>query len=113
MAVGLGNGNRLASPAGEKTKIIQPIAAQNSGPSRRVRLIGLTATSSSMLSSSVAMTDPGVEGGVEHVDNKVHQHVAKGYQQHHALQDDEVAGRDGADQQPADPRQRKDLLDNH
>src|ERR1700731_4834648 len=91
MSVGLGNGSRPASAATPKTKIIQAIAVQNSGPSRRVRGTGLTETSSSMLSSSVAMTDPGVEDGVEHVDDKIHQHVAKGHEQHHTLQDDEVA----------------------
>ena len=35
MSVGLGSGNTLANAAAAKTKIIQPIAAQNSGPSRR------------------------------------------------------------------------------
>src|SRR5205809_869139 len=68
MSVGLANGNRSASEAATNTKIVHAIAVQNSVPSRRVRLIGLTATSSSMLSSSVAMTDPGVEDGIEHVD---------------------------------------------
>src|SRR5438876_7903659 len=97
MSVGLGNGNTPTSPAAAKTKIIQAIAAQNSGPSRRVRLTGLTATSSPMLSSSVAMTDPGVEDGVEHVDNEVHDHEARGDQEHHALQDDQVAGIDRGD----------------
>src|SRR6266403_4050220 len=113
MSVGLGNGNTPTSPAAANMRIIHAIAAQNSGPSRSVRLIGLTATSGSILSSSVAMTDPGVEDGVEHVDNKIHQHVATSDEQHHALQDDQVAGKDGAEQQPADPRQRKDRFDDH
>src|ERR1700719_4726012 len=95
MSVGLGSGSKLASAAAAKTTIIQTIAAQNSGPSRRVRATGLTATSSSTLSSSVAMTDPWIEDRVEHVDNKIHQHVAKGHKQHHPLQDDEIAGIDG------------------
>src|SRR6478672_8141643 len=103
MSVGLGNGNRLTSAAAAKMKIIQAIAAQNSGPSRRVRLIGLTATSSPMLSSSVAMTGPGIEDGVEHVDDEVHHHKACGDQQHHALQDDQVARVDRADKKAADP----------
>src|SRR6478735_11062814 len=111
MSVGLGNGNRLASPAAAKTKIIQPIAPQNSGPSRRVRLIGLTLTSSSMLSSSVAMTDPGIEDGIEHIDDEVHRHEACGDQQHHALQDNQVARVDRAHKKPADPRQGKNGLD--
>src|ERR1700689_3263645 len=100
MSVGLGNGNRLAEAAAARMKIVQPTAAQNSGPSRRVRITGPTATSSSMTSSSVAMADPGIEHGIEHVDDEIHQHEAAGHDQHHALQDDEVAGVDRADQQP-------------
>src|SRR5467141_3659076 len=88
MSVGLGNGNTPTSPAAANMRMIQAIAAQNSGPSRRVRLTGLTATSSSMLSSSVAITDPGVEDGIEHVDNEVHDHKTCGDQDNHALQDD-------------------------
>src|ERR1700719_1522866 len=91
MSVGLGNGNRLARAAAPKTKIIQPIAAQNSGPSRRTRGACVTATSSPMLSSSVAMTYPWIEDGIEHVDDEIHQHETGGDQQHHALQDDEIA----------------------
>src|SRR6202051_3861574 len=108
MSVGLGSGNTLANAAAAKTKIIQTIAAQNSGPSRRLRATGPATTSSSMVSSSVAMTDPGIENGIEHVDNEVHQHEAAGDEQHHALQDDEVAGIDRADKKPADPGQRED-----
>src|ERR1700682_1628218 len=111
MSVGLGSGSRSASPAAAKTKIIQTMAAQNSGPNRRVRLTGLTATSVPMLSSSVAMSDPGIEDGVEQVDNEVHQYEAAGDEQHHPLQDDEVAGVDCADKKPADPRQCKNRLD--
>src|SRR6202171_1625709 len=96
MSVGL-KGNRTETAAAAKTKIIQAIAAQNSGPNRRVRGTGLTAISSSMLSSSLAMTDPGIEDGVEHVDDEVHQHEACGDQQYHALQDDQVARVDRAD----------------
>src|SRR5260370_39964316 len=97
MSVGLGNGNTPISPAAANMRMIQAIAAQNSGPSRGVRLTGLTAISSSMPSSSVAMTDPGVEDGIEHVDNEIHDHEACGDQQHYALQDDQVAGIDRAD----------------
>src|SRR6266403_3051012 len=113
MSVGLGNGNTPTSPAAANMRMIQAIAAQHSGPSRRVRLIGLTATSSSILSSSVAMTDPGVEDSVEHVDNEVHDHEACGDQQYHALQDDQVAGIDRADKKPADARQGKDCFHDH
>src|SRR5258708_15578154 len=110
MSVGL-KGNRPARAAAAKTRLIQAIAAQNSGPSRRVRLIARTATFSSMPISSVAMTDPGIEDGVEHVDNEVHHHEACGDQQHHTLQDDQVAGIDRADKKPADPRQSKNCFD--
>src|SRR6266446_7119534 len=113
MSVGLGNGNTPTSPAAANTRMIQAIAAQNSGPSRRVRLTELTATSSSMLRSSVAITDPGVEDGVEHVDNEVHDHEACSDQQHHALQDDQVAGIDRADEKPADARQSENCFHDH
>src|SRR5260370_1788128 len=113
MSVGLGIGNTPTSPAAENMRMIQAVAAQNSGPSRRVRLTGLTATSSSMPSSSVAMTDPGVEDGVEHVDNEVHDHEASRDQEHHALQDDQVAGIDRADKKPANARQRKTSFHHH
>src|SRR3979411_1107736 len=112
MSVGL-KGNRPASAAAAKTKIIQAIAAQNSGPNRRGRGTGLAAISSSMLSSSVAMTDPRIEDGVEHVHNEVHQHVATGNEQYHTLQDNEVAGKDGAQQQPADSGPRQNRSDNN
>ena len=107
MSKGLGNGSRSANAASANTKVIQPIAIQNNSPSRRVRLTGLTAAASSTLSSSVAMTNPGIEGGVEQIDNEIDHHIAKGDDQHHALQDDQVAGEDGVEQQPADPRQRE------
>src|SRR6476469_2787151 len=110
MSVGLGNGSTPTSPAAANTRMIQPIAAQNSGPSRRLRLAGLTATSSSRLSSSVAMTDPVVEDGIEHVDNEVHDHKACGDQEHHALQDDQVSGIDRADKKPTNARQGKDCF---
>src|ERR1035437_6486393 len=97
MSVGLGSGNRPANAAAAKMKLIQTIAAQNSGPSRRVRLIGLTATSPSMLSSSVAMTNPGIEDGIENAENEVHQHETAGDEQHHALQNDQIARVDRTD----------------
>src|SRR6266702_6276608 len=110
MSVGLGSGSTSADIATANAKIIQPIAIQNSRPSRRPRRAGACPTPSSMLSSSVAMTDPRIESGVEHIDDEVDQHEARTDQQHHALQDDEIAGVDRADQQPADTRQRKNRL---
>src|SRR4051794_16959258 len=91
------------------TNEIQPAASQNRFPSRRVRLTGLT-SAVSMPRSSTAMADPGIEYGIEHIDDEVHQHEAAGDEQHHTLQDDQVAGVERADQQPADSRQRKDGL---
>src|SRR6267154_1865840 len=103
------NGNRPAKAAAATTRLIQAIAAQNSGPSRRVRLIARTATSS-MPSSSVAMTDPGIEDGVEHIDNKVQEHEAGGDEQHDTLQNDQIPGVHRADQKPADPRKCENRL---
>src|SRR5512147_1477939 len=111
MSVGLGSGNKGASAAAARMKTVQPTAAQNSGPSRRVRSAGPAATCSSMPSSSVAMANPGIEHGVEHIDDEIHHDEAAGDEQHHALQDDEIAGVDRADQKPADPRQREDGFD--
>src|SRR5258708_3510310 len=110
MSVGLGSGKTPASAAAARMKTVQPTAAQNSGPSRRVRPAVLTTSPSSMPSSSVAMADPRIENGIEHVDDEIHHHEAAGHEQHHALQNDEIAGVDGADQKPADPRQREDRL---
>src|SRR3978361_1583509 len=94
MSVGLGNGSTLAKIATANIRVIQPSENQNNRPSRRPRRAGSAETSSSIVSSSVAMTDPGIEDGIEQVDNEVHDHEARGHQQHHALQDDEVAGID-------------------
>src|SRR4029450_8584674 len=88
---------------------IQATAKMNSAPTRRWRRTGEATTVSS--SSSTAMADPRIEHGVEHVDDEVHHHEARGHEQHHALQDDEVAGVDGADQQPADGGQGEEGLD--
>src|SRR5690348_1124618 len=110
MSVGDGSGSRSANSATAKTSSIQPAAAQNTGPSRRPRRAGAAAPLSSRLRSSVAMADPRIKNSVEHVDNKIHDDEARGDQQHHALHDDEIAGVDRADNQPADPRQRKNRL---
>src|SRR6185437_732513 len=113
MSVGLGSGSTPASAAAASTSRVQPAAIQNSVPSRRVRLTGLTTMASSISSSSVAMADPGIENGVEQIDHEIHQHVAASHEQHHALQDDEVAGVDRAQQQPADAGQREHGFDDH
>src|SRR5277367_1247675 len=94
MSVGLGSGNTGAKIATATTNSIQPIAIQNNNPSLRLRLTGPTTTSSMAVSSSVAMTNPGIEDGIEHVDDEIHQHVAAGDAQHDTLQDDKVAGID-------------------
>src|SRR6201996_6059216 len=107
MSVGLGSGKKLAKAAAASTSRVQPTANQNSIPSRRVRLTGLTTTVSSISISSVAMADPGIENGVEQIDHEIHQHITAGHEQHHALQDDEVAGVDRAQQQAADAGQRE------
>src|SRR3954447_15668830 len=110
MSVGLGNGKKPASAAAATMKMVQAIAAQNSHPSRRDGVAGLSATCSSMLSSSVAMAYPGIENGIEHVDNKIHQHEPSGDEQHHSLQNDQIPGVDGRNEQPANSRQGEDGL---
>src|SRR4051794_27876228 len=110
MSVGLGSGSTGARIATVNMKIIQPVAIQNSSPNRRPRFAGCAATPSSMVNSSVAMTNPGIEDGVEQIDDEVHDHEAGGDDQYHPLQDDEIAGIDRANQQPTDPRQREDRL---
>src|SRR5262245_46228745 len=111
MAVGSGSGRIVAKIASAKTKIIQTIAAQNSMPSRLPLRAGAETASSARSSSSVAMTDPGVENGVEQIDDEVHDDETRGNQQHHALQHDEVTGEDRSDQQAANAGKRKDGLD--
>src|SRR5512144_3209681 len=102
MSVGLGSGRTVAKIATANMKIIQPIASQNSVPSRRPLRAGWVTASSAISSSSVAMANPGIENGVEQVDDEVHDDEAGTDQQHHSLQDDQVARQDRADQQPAD-----------
>ena len=53
------------------------------------------------------MADPGIEDGVEQIDDEVHDDEAGANQQHHALQDDEVAREDRADQQRPMPGSAK------
>src|SRR5712675_1632178 len=112
ISVGLGSGRKSAKIATANTSTTQPIAAQNSGPSRRPRFAGCAWIPSSSVSSSVAMTNPGVENGVEQIDDEVHDDEAGSDQKHHALQDDEVARTDRTDQKPADSGQREHRLDN-
>src|SRR4051794_41689114 len=102
MSVGLGNGKRSANAAAARMKIVQTIAAQNSGPNRRARLTGVTAASSLILSSSVAMTDPRIEHGIRHVDNEVHQDEAAGANQQQPLHSDEAPGEAWSTAKPAD-----------
>src|SRR5215213_10456846 len=113
MSVGLGSGNAPAKAARRRMNMVQTAAAQNSGPNRRARLTGVIATSSLMLSSSVAMTYPWVKHRVEHVDNEVHQHETTGDEQHHPLENNEVPGVDCPDEQPTEARQCENRLDNH
>src|SRR2546426_5001551 len=111
MSVGLGSGSTGAKTATANMKIIQPIASQNSVPSRRPLRAGWATASPATSSSSVAMANPGIENCVEQVDDEVHDDEARTDQQHDTLQDDEVAREDRADQQPADARESKNRLD--
>src|SRR5215831_13044049 len=72
MAVGSGIGSTVAKIATAKTKIIQPIAAQNRTPRRLPFFAGAETASSARSSSSVAMTDHRIENGVEQIDDEVH-----------------------------------------
>src|SRR5437868_14104429 len=107
MSMGPCASSTSAKIAARPMNAIHVIAIQNSVPARRLRLIGLTVMVSRP-SSSVAMTDPRIEHGVEHVDDEIHDDEAGGDEQHHALQNDQVAGVDRADQQTAEPGQGKD-----
>src|SRR2546430_14916022 len=98
ISVELGSGRKSARIATANTSTTQPIAAQNSGPSLRPRFKGWARISSSSVSSSVAMADPGVEDGVEQIDDEVHDDEAGGDQKHHALEEDEGARRNRTDQ---------------
>src|SRR5579883_567571 len=113
MSVGLGSGSNGARIAAARMKINQPMAAQNNSPRLRVRRLGLAIMPSAISSSSVAMADPRIEHGVEHVDNEIDQHIARGHAQHDALQDNEIAGVDRAEQQAADTGQCEDRLHDH
>src|SRR4051812_32619229 len=115
ISVGLGIGSRSAKIAPSPTRAIQITEAMNSPPSARRRRTGVTADVSTPTSSAspsrTAMAYPGIQYGVEHVDDEVHHHKADGDEQHGALQDDEVTGVDRADQQATDARQGEDHLD--
>src|SRR5690242_15302943 len=109
ISVGLGSGSRSAKIATANTRTIQPAATQNSKPSRRPRGTRSAAASSSLRSSSsVAMTNPRVEHGVEQIDDEIDEDVSGSNEQDDALQDDQIARVDRADQQPAQSRQGKD-----
>src|SRR5476649_2807939 len=98
MSVGLCSGSRSAKIAAAPISTIHAAAQMNRTPKRRFPL-------------SAAMADPRVEYGVEHVDDEVHDHEAHGHEKHDALQDDEVAGVDRADQKSTKAGQREDRLD--
>src|SRR5260370_39443321 len=94
--------------AATTTTASQAAGAQNMLRRRRRRR-GATAASSE--ASSAAMADPRAEHGIEHVDRETQQHEPHGNEQHDALQADEIARIDGADQQPANAGQGEDRLD--
>src|ERR1700674_3169089 len=100
MSVGLCSGSRSASTAAASVMVSQASASHMMMPRRRRRTGAAMAIS--RLPSSATMTDPRIEHRVEDVDGEIDQHEPGGDEQHHPLQDDEVARIDGADQQPAD-----------
>src|SRR3954447_18167043 len=113
MSVGLGSGNRSAKAAAPIMKSIQATAAQKSCPNRRARLLGAAARSSLMASSSVAMTDPGIEYRIKQIDDEIHQHEAARDKQYNALQYDQIPSVDCTHEEPADARQSKYGLHDH
>ena len=78
-------------------RAIQAVAAQNSMPALRRERASRTA-STSVATSSAAMADSGVEHCIEQVDGEIHQHEPGGHKEDDALQDDEVARVNRADQ---------------
>ena len=59
----------------------------------------------------ISHSGSGVEVGVQHVDDQVHQHEARRDEQHAGLDDRVVALHDPVQDQRPDARQREDLLD--
>src|SRR5947208_17073980 len=111
ISVGLGIGSRSATAAATTTRPIQLTASQKSKPRLGRRRTWLSAIAPiSMSTSLVGMTDPGIEHGVEHVDEEIDDHEPGGHEQDDALQDHEVARIDGPDEEPADARQGEDRL---
>src|SRR5882724_3710035 len=55
----------------------------------------------------------GIEDDVGEIDGEVHQHVDAGDADHHALDDGIVAPQDGRDDEPPEPGDVEDLLDDH
>src|SRR5262249_52409007 len=88
ISVGLGMGRKFASTAAVSTSAIQAAAAQNVRFTRERRR---GAVAGSAMASSAAMADPGVEHRIKHVDREIEQHEADGDEQHHSLQNDEIA----------------------
>src|SRR5271169_5252594 len=109
MSDGLVSGSQSAAIAADTTMPIQVTVSHNT---RRPRRAEVTATRSTS-TSSAAMADSRIEDAIEDVDNEIDQHERRCDEQHHALHDHKVASVDRADQQPADPRQGKDRLDQY
>src|SRR6185437_9941264 len=111
MSVGLTIGRTLARMAASPIRTTQRSAATNNPPSRRPRRRTGETRAVSPSSSSTAMADPRIENGVKHVHDEIHEHKANRHEQNDALQDDEVARIDGADQQATDTGKGEDGLD--
>src|SRR5689334_22474911 len=100
MSVGLGSGSTSASVAASTIKKIQPSASQNSQPNlaRPAHTSAVASAARNSAALLVRMADPGVEHGVEHVDQEIDDHESGRHEQHDALQDHEIPGVDGAQQ---------------
>ena len=96
MSVGLGSGSRSASAAASTINPIQPSANQNSQPNlARPAHSSAAASAAPIAALLMRMAHPGVEHGIEHVDQEVDDHEARRHEQHDALQDHEIARVDG------------------
>src|SRR5262245_34147313 len=116
MSVGLGSGRRSAAPAAMTIKPIQASASQNSQPTAGTPAHASATRARSVLGAAISlrrMTDPGIEDGVEHVDQEIDDHEARSHEQHDALQDHKIARVDRGEQEPADARQGKHGFHDH
>src|SRR5688572_2295473 len=107
-AAGSGRPSQSALIARKATSTVQPSGSASAQLSRRPRLATVAGSA-----AEADIAHPRIEHGIEHVDQEVDEHEARGDERYRALHQDQVAIEDTAQQQPADAGQREDLLDDH